>query len=89
MSIETVYNGKVFKITHETILDENEIPHIVERCSRPDVVSVIGLKDNNVVLIREFRQGSGKHVYWLPGGKIETGELPAVAAKREFEEETG
>lgn len=89
MSIETVFNGKVFTITRETVLDENEVPHTIERCSRPDVVSVIGLSDEAVMLIKEFRQGSKKHVYWIPGGKIDANELPEVAAQREFEEETG
>jgi ADP-ribose pyrophosphatase len=85
---EIVYQGKVFNITRESVVDEDGTKHVIEKCSRPDVVTVIGLQGQMVLLINEFRSGSKKHVYWLPGGKVDDGELPKDAAKREFEEET-
>lgn len=85
---EIVYKGKIFNVTHESVIDEDGTKHLIEKCSRPDVVTVIGLQEQQVLLINEFRSGSRKHVYWLPGGKVDEGELPKEAAKREFEEET-
>jgi 8-oxo-dGTP pyrophosphatase MutT (NUDIX family) len=47
---------------------------------------VILLKDNNILFIRRIK--FGKDYYVLPGGGIEDGESPEVAAIRELKEET-
>lgn len=54
------------------------------------VVCILALnKENKVVLTHQFRPGPEKVLLELPGGGIEEGEAPEVAAKREFLEETG
>lgn len=84
-----VYRGKLFKITESKVQDKDGITHTIERCSRPDVVTVIGItKDNKLVMIEEFRPGSKKHTLWLPGGRLEENEDPKIRALQEFEEET-
>lgn len=45
--------------------------------------------DNEVVFIRQFRHGSEKITLEIPGGMVDPGEAPAVAAVRECLEETG
>ena len=56
----------------------------------PDWVNVIGLtKNNEVLLIKQFRFGTDDIELEIPGGVVEHGEDPIIAAKREFEEETG
>ncbi len=56
----------------------------------PDWVNVIALtKTREVVLIRQFRHGTEEVVLELPGGIIDDGEEPLVAARRELLEETG
>jgi ADP-ribose pyrophosphatase len=45
--------------------------------------------DNEVVLVRHFRPGPKLVMTELPGGYVDPGEEPAVAARREFVEETG
>lgn len=42
-----------------------------------------------VVLLKEFRISANKYVYMLPAGLIDPNEDPALAAVREFKEETG
>lgn len=47
-------------------------------------------KDNEVVLTRQFRPGSGQTSFELPGGGVETADSSAHAAiQRELLEETG
>lgn len=44
--------------------------------------------DNQVLLVKEFRPGVEKVLMELPGGGVEKGEEPEVAAERELLEET-
>ena len=56
----------------------------------PDSAVVIALTaEREVVLVREYRPGPEEALLELPGGTLEDGEDPLVAARRELLEETG
>ena len=56
----------------------------------PDWVNVVALtKDKEIVLIEQFRHGSGSFILEIPGGMADEGEDPMSAAGRELIEETG
>lgn len=53
-------------------------------------VSVLALTETGeVVLVRQFRPGPDASMLNLPGGLLDAGESPEVAAGRELTEETG
>ena len=53
-------------------------------------MNVVGLtSDGRIVLTRQYRHPVREVIYDLPGGRVEPGEQPIEAARREFEEETG
>ncbi len=55
-----------------------------------DWVNIIPItKDNKIVMIEQYRHGSDSVTLEIPGGLIEKGEEPRVAAERECMEETG
>jgi 8-oxo-dGDP phosphatase len=46
-------------------------------------------QDNRVCVVKQYRHGASRVMMELPGGVVEAGEDPLMAAKRELLEETG
>ncbi|GAA4780189.1 NUDIX hydrolase [Olivibacter ginsenosidimutans] len=56
----------------------------------PNWVNIVALtRDNEVILVKQYRHGAGKEFLEIPGGVIDEGEDALTAAKREMLEETG
>ncbi|MGA2297020.1 MAG: NUDIX hydrolase [FCB group bacterium] len=56
----------------------------------PTWVNIIPITvDNNVLLIEQYRHGIDDLTLEVPGGLVESGEKPRIAAERECLEETG
>jgi 8-oxo-dGTP pyrophosphatase MutT (NUDIX family) len=55
-----------------------------------DAVHVVAITpDEEILLVRQFRAGSGRDSLEIPGGLVDPGEDPRVAGARELLEETG
>ncbi len=55
-----------------------------------DWTNVVALTPGGkAVLVSQYRHGTGEVSLEIPGGAVDTGELPLAAAKRELREETG
>lgn len=89
ISSRTVYDGKILKLEVDGVrLDDGS--EAVRECVRHSGgAAVLFVSDNKVALVRQYRYLYGREIYEIPAGKIEDGEDPALAAKRELEEETG
>lgn len=61
--------------------------YVMDLTSAVHVVAVT--PRNEVVLVRQFRAGSGRDSLETPGGLLEPGEDPCTAGPRELLEETG
>jgi ADP-ribose pyrophosphatase len=61
--------------------------HVVELADWVNVLAVT--PEGAVVLVREYRHGTGEIMLELPSGTVEPGEDPAATAQRELREETG
>lgn len=67
-----------------------ELAHEFVVLHSPDWVNVVPItSDGQVVLIRQWRHGTGEVTLEIPGGLIDSGETPMIAGARELAEETG
>ncbi len=87
---ETVYEGLIFNITHDTVLLENENTAFRDVLWHNGGVCVIPVTDDNeIYLVKQFRYPFGAALREVPAGKLEKGESPEICGKRELLEETG
>jgi ADP-ribose pyrophosphatase len=85
----TVYEGKVFKVTVDTIREGSvTYQRDVVRHSGSAVILPV-FSDGTVALVRQYRHPAVKYLLEIPAGTLEHGETPEEGAARELEEELG
>ena len=85
-----LYHGKIIQVRLDKAELENGAVVGREVVEHPGGVSVAVLTEQNELLfVRQFRYPYGEIVLELPAGKLEKGEDPFEAMKREQKEETG
>lgn len=72
---------------HNISSDGTEGDYII--MNAPDWVIVIPEKNDNFIMVKQWRHGEAALSVEFPGGVIDKGEKPEEAARRELEEETG
>lgn len=87
---ETVYEGLIFNITHDTVLLENGKTAFRDVLWHHGGVCVIPVTDDNeIYLVKQFRYPFSAALLEVPAGKLEKGESHEVCGRRELLEETG
>lgn len=90
LSSELVYDGKIISLKKDIaeLIDGSQ--KVREVVIHPGGVVVAAFTENNEVLfVKQFRYPAQKELIELPAGKLEKGEDPDEAIKRELEEECG
>ena len=90
LSSQEIFNGIAIHLYRDEILLPNGKTGVREVIRHPGAVCVLPIKeDGNVVFVNQFRYAFNKVTLEAPAGKLDKGELPLDAAKRELREETG
>ena len=87
---KTVFKGHTFTIKQaKAILPDGRV-ETYERAFRPPSVEILALDSKNRLLLNyEYRTHVKKYLWRLPAGRVEEGETPKHAARRELMEEAG
>lgn len=90
ISGETMFDGKILRVTVDTVELENGKQAKREVVHHHGGSGVVALTDQgDVYLVRQFRYAFGQELLEIPAGKLEPGEEPLSAAQRELMEECG
>lgn len=90
IATETVYNGRILKLTNDTVKLENGQAAQREVIHHPGGACIVPLTDAmEVLMVRQFRYPHNEITLEVPAGKLEYGEDPKACAVRELQEEVG
>jgi ADP-ribose pyrophosphatase len=90
LSSKVVYEGPVFGIRRDEVLEPSGVRATREVITHPGSVVVLPvLPDGKIILIRQYRHATRQFLWELVAGRIDDGEAPRQAARRELIEETG
>lgn len=89
ISTEPLFKGKVISLQIDTVELPDGTTAKREIIKHPGAVAVLAVKDGRLLLVDQYRQAMGRCELEIPAGKLEIGEDPMEAAKRELQEETG
>jgi ADP-ribose pyrophosphatase len=84
------YKNKLFSVTQDHVLDPSgfEIHRAIVQHPGSAVMLAVDTR-KRILLVRQYRVPARAYLWELPAGKLDTGETPLQAARRELIEETG
>ena len=95
LSSEVVYECSLFRIFRDKLIEPGGRQNEREVIRHNGSVVVLAVDNSRskrapwIVMERQYRHAANRYLWELPAGKIDEGEQPLEAAKRELIEETG
>jgi len=95
LSSKLSYRGHVFSVTTDRVTEPGGVTGTRDVIRHNGSVVILAVdasqnpEDPTILIERQYRHAAGQFLLELPAGRIEPGEGPLAAAKRELIEETG
>src|SRR5256886_13520994 len=90
LSSTTIYEGPVFGIRRDEVIEPSGVRATREVITHPGSVVVLPvLPDEKILLIWQYRHATRQYLWELVAGRMDPGETPEAAAARELIDETG
>lgn len=95
LSSEVVYQGPLFRVLHDKLLEPGGKPSERDVIRHNGSVVILALDSSKskknpwIVIERQYRHAANQYLWELPAGKLEPGEDALAGAQRELAEETG
>jgi len=90
VSSKVVYSGPVFGVRQDRVVEPGGLKVTRDVVTHHGSVVVLPVfADARILLIRQYRHAVGCFLWELVAGRVEPGENPLIAARRELLEETG
>ena len=93
VSSRVVYRAPVFYVTSEQVVEPSGAHVRRDLVRHQGSVVIMALDESkaepSLLLARQYRYAAGEPLWEFPAGRIDPGEEPLPAAKRELQEETG
>ncbi len=86
---ERIYEGAIINLRRDEVTVQNGTSkrEIIEHNGGAVLAAIT--EAGKLVMVRQYRKAAGRVMLEVPAGKIDPGEAPEAAAKRELKEETG
>jgi len=90
ISSKVIFEGRAVKLRIDTVCMPDGRETTREVVEHADCIAVVPVdNEDNVLMVRQFRQPIDQELLEIPAGGIDPGETPEEATRREMQEETG
>lgn len=90
LAAEKLFDGRIFDVVEETIRLPSGLEQRLQLVDHHGAAAIAAVNDRGeLLLVRQYRHAAGAWMLEVPAGRLEAGEDPLAAARRELEEETG
>lgn len=89
MESQTLFEGKVITVYKDKVKCPNDKIATREIVRHHGGVGILAIKDDKIILVKQFRYAYDQDTIEIPAGKLELNEDSQKAGARELEEETG
>jgi ADP-ribose pyrophosphatase len=95
ISSETVFQGPLFRVQHDKLIEPGGKPSERDVIRHNGSVVILAIDSSKsrknpwIVIERQYRHAANQFLWELPAGKLEAGEDALAGAQRELAEETG
>ena len=89
LNSQIIYDGRVVEVFKDSVELSTGQKSFREVVKHSGGVVILAVREDKILLVKQFRYPLREVMFELPAGKLEAGEDPFEAAKRELEEETG